>query len=214
MLRMRHVGAAIAIIALILGALVAGAWRCGWLSLGVRNNSVAVVDIDSVAKQLGADVALERQIKDAESSLNSQLASLQASLRKQYEEKSKELLSPRDNRPLSPAETAAAKQQLAEIEKRLNQQLLQAQQTARGKFSVYRGNLLVNFRNAVVPVAKKVAAQHGCGVVLTKNDAVLLAFDESHDITRAVVEELHKPQPPTGSQPAAAAHADQSSVRR
>lgn len=215
MLRMRHVGVAIVVIGLSLGVAIVGAWRCGWLSLGSRTGSVAIVDIEAVAKQLGADVALERQVKDAEASLNSQLASLQASLRRQYEDKSRELLAPQDNRPLLPAEATAAKQQLAEIEKKLNQQLLQAQQTARSKFSVYRSNLLVNFRNAVVPVAKRVAGQHGCGVVLTKNDAVLLAFDEAHDITNAVAEELRKNQPAANGQPTpTVAHAEQSSTLR
>jgi hypothetical protein len=140
MLPVRHLGVALVIV-LFLVAMFVGAWSCGWLPQGVRNGSVAVVDIESVAKQLGADVALDRQIKDAEASLNSQLASLQAALRKQYEDKSRELLAPRDNRPLEPAEATAAKQQLAEIEKTLNRQLLQAQQTARDKFNVYRVGL-------------------------------------------------------------------------
>jgi Skp family chaperone for outer membrane proteins len=215
MLRLRHVGVAVVVTGLVLGASVVGAWRCGWLSLGARTGSVAIVDIEAVAKQLGADVALERQVKDAEASLNSQLASLQASLRRQYEDKSRELLAPRDNRQLLPADAAAAKQQLTEIEKQLNQQLLQAQQTARAKFGAYCNSLLVNFRNAVVPVAKKIAEQHGCGVVLTKNDAVLLAFDDSHDITNAVAEELRKSQPAANAQTTpTVARAEKSSTLR
>lgn len=215
MLRMRHVGLAMLVVVFVLGGLAVGVWHCGWLPTNAKTGSVAIVDIESVAKQLGADVALERQVKDAEASLNSQLATLQAALRKQYEEKSKELLAPQDNRPLLPAEATAAKQQLAEFEKRLNQQLLQAQQIARNKFSLYRGSLFVNFRNEVVPVAKKIAGQHGCGVVLTKNDAVLLAFDESHDITNAVVQELRKNQQTAGGQPpTAVANANQTPSRR
>jgi Skp family chaperone for outer membrane proteins len=194
MLRVRYLGVVLLFV-LVLVALLAGAWAYGWLpgsSTIARTGSVAVVDVDAVAKQLGVDAAVERQIKDAETSLNSQLGALQASLRKQYEDKSKELLAPQDNLALPHADPMAAKQQLAEFEKRLNQQLLQAQQTARNNFSVYRSNLLQSFRNEVAPVAKKIAKEHGCGVVLTKNEAVLLAFDESHDITSAVVEELRK----------------------
>lgn len=206
MSRMRYIGVAIVSV-LFFAALFVGAWGCGWLpgsQKGARAGGVAVVDIDAVAKQLGADATLEKQIKDAETSLNSQLGALQASLRKQYEDKSKELLVTQDNRALPTADATAAKQQLAELEKSLNVQLLQAQQTARNKFNTYRGGLFQNFRGEVVPIAKKVAEQHGCGIVLTKNDAVLLAFDESHDITSAVVEQLRSNWPTTNGQPAPA----------
>ena len=161
MLPVRYLGVTV-VIALCVVALFVGAWAYGWLPgspTGARAGSVAVVDIEAVAKQLGADAALERQIKDAETSLNSQLGSLQASLRKQYDDKSKELLAPQDNRALPPADATAAKQQLAEFEKRLNQQLLQAQQTARNQFNAYRGSLFQNFRGEVVPVAKKIAGR-------------------------------------------------------
>jgi Skp family chaperone for outer membrane proteins len=217
MLRMRYLGVTI-VSAFFLAALLVGAWGYGWLpgSQGsARTGGVAVIDIEAVAKQLGADATLGKQIKDAETSLNSQLGSLQASLRKQYEDKSKELLAPQDNRGLPPADTTAAKRQLAEIEKNLNQQLLQAQQTARNKFIAYRSSLFQSFRGEVVPFAKKIAEQHGCGVVLTKNDAVLLAFEESHDITAAVVEELRKNRSTASEQPApAVAHSEQSSSLR
>jgi Skp family chaperone for outer membrane proteins len=190
MLPARQLGAVIMTV-LFLVALFVVAWGRGWIPgspTGARTASIAIVDIEVVAKQLGADAAVERQIKDAETALNAQLGTLQTSLRKQFEDKSKELLAPSAN-------AAAAKQQLAECEKALNQQLLQAQQTARSKFAVYRSSLFQNFRSEIVPVAKKIAEQHGCGVVLTKNDAVLLTFDESRDITNAVVEEMRKKRP-------------------
>jgi Skp family chaperone for outer membrane proteins len=191
---MRYLGVTIASV-LFLAASFVGAWGCGWLpgsQKDARMGGVAVIDIEAVAKQIGADVVLEKQIKDAETSLNSQLGSLQASFRKQYEDKSREMLAPEGDSALTPADATAAKQQLAEFEKKLNQQLLQAQQNAQRQFSAYRGNLLQDFRGKVVPIAKMVAEKHGCGVVLTKNDAVLLAFEKSHDITNAVVEELRR----------------------
>jgi len=217
MLRVRPIGMAIAVV-LSLVALFVGARGYGWLPVrpaGDRTGSVAVVDIEAVAKQLGVDAALEKQIKDAEASLNSQLASLQASLRKQYEDKSKELFAPPNNRVAPSDDPTAAKQQLAEIEKKLNQQLLQAQQTARNRFAVYRASLFQSFRNEVVPVAKKIAKEHGCGVVLTKNETVLLAFDDSHDITSAVAAELHTIRSPTdGQQTSTAARVDQAASHR
>jgi Skp family chaperone for outer membrane proteins len=217
MLPVRYLGAAIVSV-LFLAALFVGAWGYGWLPGSQKNamaGGVAVIDIEAVAKQLGADATLGKQIKDAETSLNSQLGSLQASFRKQYKDKSRELLASRDNRALPPADATAAKEQLAELEKRLNLQLLQAQQNAQGKFNAYRGRLVQDFRGEVVPVAKKIASQYGCAVVLTKNDAVLLAFDEAHDITSAVVEELRKNRPVANEQQAStAARSEQSSPLR
>jgi Skp family chaperone for outer membrane proteins len=191
---MRPLGV-LSVVVIVVAALVIGAWNGGWLSkppAGATTGNVAVVDIEAVAKQVGADLAVERQIKDAEASLNSQLGSLQASLKRQYADKAKELLPSLDNRAAPPADATAAKQQLAEFERNLNQQLLQAQQNARSQFAAYRSSLFVDFRTKVVPIARKIASQQGCGVVLTKNDTVLLAVDEAHDITSAVAEEMRK----------------------
>ena len=85
---------------------------------------------------------------------------------------------------------AARKQQLAELERDFNLQLNQAQRTAQNELSVYRQRLIQRFRDEVVPLAQEAASQRGLGVVLTKNDTVLLAFDDAHDITAAVVAKL------------------------
>ena len=66
----------------------------------------------------------------------------------------------------------------------------QAQRTAQNELSVYRQRLIQRFRDEVVPLAQEAASQRGLGVVLTKNDTVLLAFDNAHDITAAVVAKL------------------------
>jgi len=90
-----------------------------------RLSGVAVVDLDEVAKQLGIDVVLVKQINDGQATLNQQLHSLQTSLQEKYRQKAREL----ETRPIgngSSPEPAAEKQQLAGLERELNLQLNQA----------------------------------------------------------------------------------------
>jgi Skp family chaperone for outer membrane proteins len=148
---------------------------------------VAVVDMDEVAKQLGSDVALMNEINAGQSSLNQQLRSVQADLQDKLRKKQQEL----DTRAVSDLSKAELKkQQLSEYEKELGLQLNRARDSAQIELNAYRQKLLLSFREEVVPVAKDVAAERGLGVVITKNDTVLLAYDDAHDITSAVVAKL------------------------
>lgn len=173
-----------------------------------RLSGVAVVDLDEVAKQLGIDVALVKQINDGQASLNQQLRTLQTSLSEQFQEKVRVLKSNSLGNG-SNLDSAAQKQQLAGLERELNLQLNQAKQTAQKELSVYRQRLIQSFRSEVVPVAREVAVERGLGVVITKNDTVLLAFDDAHDITAALIARLrakraagHDPRASTASRPA------------
>jgi Skp family chaperone for outer membrane proteins len=152
-----------------------------------RLGGVAVIDLDEVAKQLGADAVLLKEINDGQASLNQQLRNFQSTLQAKYREKAQEL----ETRPVAGGSAPdAKKQQLAELERELNLQLNQAQRTAANELGVYRQRLIQRFRDEVVPAAQEIAGQRGLGVVLTKNDSVLLAFDDAHDITAAVVAKL------------------------
>jgi Skp family chaperone for outer membrane proteins len=152
-----------------------------------RPSGIAVVDLDEVARQLGKDVALLKQINDGQSSLNQQLQALQSSLQEKFQRKSREI----QLQPIGNGMTAEAqKQQLAGLERELNLQLNQAKRSAESNLSAYRQQLIQRFRAEVIPAAKAAAAERGLGVVVTKNDMVLLAFDEAHDITSAVIARL------------------------
>ena len=56
-----------------------------------RLSGVAIVDLDDVAKQLGTDVALLKEINDGQASLNQQLRSFQSTLQEKYRQKAQEL---------------------------------------------------------------------------------------------------------------------------
>ncbi len=197
--------------AILVSAILAGAYKGGYLSgnaADTKLNGVAVVDLDDLAKRLGDDVTIQKQMKDTQASLDQQLQSLQTSLRQQYQRKLEELKSQQTKNDDSLP--SAAKQLLAELEQKLNMQLLQAQQTARKKLEAYRINLVQDFRSEVGPVAREIASQHGLGVVITKNDAILLTFDDAHDITIALAAKLRENRSAATSRDASvAARADQ-----
>jgi len=152
-----------------------------------RLSGVAIVDLDEVAKQLGTDVALLKEINNGQASLNQQLRSLQTTLQEKYHQKAHELEA---QLSADGSSTEARKQQLAELERNFNLQLNQAQRTAQNELGAYRQQLIQRFRDEVVPVAQEAATQRGLGVVLTKNDTVLLTFDDAHDITALVVAKM------------------------
>jgi Skp family chaperone for outer membrane proteins len=155
--------------------------------LAGKLGGVAVVDMDEVAKQLGSDVALLQEINAGQASLNKQLQSLQSSLQDKYQRKKQEL----EIRPVTEgAKQEPRKQQLTEFEQELNLQLNKARDTAQNELNNYRQQLVQRFRAEVAPAAQEAAAERGLGVVVTKNDTVLLAFDDAHNITTAVVAKL------------------------
>lgn len=152
-----------------------------------RPSGVAVVDLDEVARQLGKDVALANAIRQGQASLNQQLQDFQSTLKQKYREKAEAL----EAEPAANQGGQEARQkQLADLQRQFNLQLNQAQRTAQGELKAHQKGLIEAFRAEVKPVAREVAAQRGLGVVVTKNENVLLTFDDAHDITQAVVAKL------------------------
>jgi Skp family chaperone for outer membrane proteins len=169
-----------------------------------RPSGVAVIDLDEVAKQLGKDVVLLREISDGQTSLNQQLRNLQSSLQEKLRQKAQEL----ETRSVGDAsKPEPRKQQLAALERDLNLQLNEARRTAQNELNAHRQKLIQQFRDEVVPVAQGIAGERGLGVVITKNDTVLLACDDAHNITNAVVTKLRAQRGPVlGSATAASAN--------
>lgn len=175
-----------------------------------RLSGVAVVDLDEVARQLGRDASMLKQMNDGQASLNQQLRTLQTSLQEKYQQTARDLASqPAPNG----ANPEAKKQQLVGLEREMGLQLNRAKQTAQNNLNTYRQQLIQQFREEVTPVAKAVAAQRGLGVVVTKNDTVLLTFDDAHDITAEVIVKLRSKSLGAGA-PATADHSATSSSPR
>lgn len=164
-----------------------------------RLSGIAVVDLDEVAKQIGSDTVLVKALRDEQASVNQQLRSYQSTLQQNYLKKKRELESePAGNEP-----PEARRQLLAELERQFNLQLNQAARSAQTELKTREQKLVQQFREEVKPVARAAAAERGLGVVVTKNESVLLDFDDAHDITAAVAAKLRARQPGASSQPAA-----------
>ncbi len=156
---------------------------------GPASGGVAIVDLDLVAKRLGRDVAMGRLIENGRASLNQQLQDLQVSLNEKYEAKKLALnAEPPQNPPAEGAQT----DDLAKLQRQLNFQLAQARRSAQSEINNYGRRLIQQFRAEVTPAAEEVAAARGLGVVVTKNDNVLLTFNPAHDITDEVIAKLRQ----------------------
>jgi Skp family chaperone for outer membrane proteins len=55
---------------------------------------------------------------------------------------------------------------------------------------VYKARVVNGFRDEMKPVARRIAAEKGLGVVVTKNETVLFTYDDAVDVTDEVAAEL------------------------
>lgn len=155
-----------------------GCWGLiAWLPPAAAG-SVAVIDLNVVAQQLGRDEQIAGALKTTDASLAGQLANYQSQLQQQLAEKK------------SRSEDAKANGiELANFERALNQQYGKARLTAQQSLANQRRQLLLDFRNEVTPVATEVARKRGLSVVVVKSDA-LLAHESQIDISNAVVQRM------------------------
>lgn len=154
---------------------------CDRSSFGSPKGGVALVDLDDVAKRLGRDVVIVQELKDASGPLKDQLAAAQKDLQKQFDQT-------KDAIGAKPSETDS--QKLADLGNNLNLQLQQKQQQAQQELNTKRAALVTRFREEIKPVALKIAAGKGLGVVLVKSEVVVLGSQPGLDITDEVVAEL------------------------
>jgi Skp family chaperone for outer membrane proteins len=145
------------------------------------NGTVAILDLDAVAKRLGRDVAIADQLKAESETLASQLTKTKTELQSQLDSSAQAL----GDKP-----SDADKQKLVELGQSLNARLQSKQQEARQELSQKQVSLIQQFREEVKPVAQKIAAGKGMNTVLLRSDIVVLSADPSVDITDAVVAEM------------------------
>jgi Skp family chaperone for outer membrane proteins len=145
------------------------------------NGTVALLDLDAVAKRLGRDVAIADQIKAENDTLVAQLTKTKDDLQSQLDSSAQSL----GDKP-----TDAQKQKLVELGQSLNSQFQVKRQEARQELSQKQTALIQQFREEVKPVAQKIAADKGMNTVLLRSDLVVLSADPAVDITDAVVAEM------------------------
>lgn len=146
---------------------------------GTRSNNgpVAVVDLDAVAQKLGKDKQILQMIEQRQLTLNQQVNTTQQSLIDQLNKKKSEF------GELSEEES----KQLVQLQKQANTILASTRTQAQSNLTAYQQEVVDRFRAEAKPIAMEIAAKKGCRVVLSRNDSVVFAFDETVDLTNDVV---------------------------
>ncbi len=172
-----------------LGAGAAGSW------LTRSTGGVAVVDLERVAKELGREEQMVNDLKANQNNVASQLATVEKNAIEKLNQMKAELgeEAPEDKK-LEFAKTA----QSAQI------QFNNLQKQAVTAIGQRRDFLVASFRAEARPVAEKIAKSNGANAVVTKNDAFLFSFDNTIDITDAVIAEMRaNPAKPAAVAPVA-----------
>lgn len=140
---------------------------------------VAVVDLDRVAKELGRDVQMANDLKSSQTALLNELATIQKDANEELKKMQTELGED------APAEELQKLKQTADI---AQQRFNQLQKTADVKLGQRRDFLVASFRQQARPIVYQVAKDHGAKAVVT--ETVLYTFDETIDITDAVIAKM------------------------
>ncbi len=139
---------------------------------------VAVIDLDSVAAQLGRDAEISKQIKAKQDELNGKIVNAKNIFINQIKTKQTEF---------GPEPTQQQMQQLQAMQAQANIALRQAQQQAVQVLQSHRGQLVRAFRDQVTPYAKQVAAQKGMTTIVPKSE-IIMSVEPSAEISLAVAE--------------------------
>jgi Skp family chaperone for outer membrane proteins len=167
------------------------------------NGPVAVVDLDAIARKIGKDKQMLEMIEQRQVSLNDQVIAAQNSLIEQLNQKKSELGKIGDEES----------RQLLQLQGQANSILATTRTQAQTNLTSFQQEVVDRFRNEIKPVAMELATQKGCRVVLSKNDSVVFAFDETVDLTDEVAAKiLSEGSSPTSSR--SAIKATESSVKQ
>jgi len=145
-----------------------------------NNKAVVYVDLAAVAKALGRNEAINKQMMAAKKNVNEQLKVIAADLNKQVETNKKELKSKsikKNNKDGS------------QFEKQAQQVMRNKKQDAQTKINQLKVNLLNKFRDEVNVAAEPIAKAVGAKTVMAVN-ANILWFDPELDITADVIDKM------------------------
>ena len=92
--------------------------------------------------------------------------------------------------------TAEQQRELEALVNALNTQLVRARSTGQQALNQQQVALIQGFRNKIRPIAISIARERGFSIVITKNEAVLFAYDEAFDITEDVIRRMATPMVP------------------
>jgi len=138
---------------------------------------VAVIDLGKVAQDTGQDIVIRDRAEAGIAEINNQLQQLAADLDEQ-------LTTERDKIGVAPNEQEAAR--LQQLRAQARQQVNQAQMQAQQQANDLESQLVLEFREELMPLAEKIASDRGLKLILSK-DIFIFWADDAIDITADVV---------------------------
>jgi len=142
---------------------------------------VGVVDLDSLAKQLGRDQEMSKAVQERLSALNERLGKLRDSLERLIDEK---------RTSFGDEVSDDERQQLISMQERMDTQLLESKRKAEVELANYKQALIDQFREQAKPILRDVATARGLSIVVPKNNGLLLTIDPSVELTDEVAKRI------------------------
>jgi len=149
-----------------------------------NTKAVVYVDLTAVAKALGRNEVINKQMAAAEKNVNEQLSVIAADLNKQVEIKKKELKSKSKSKSKKNDNKDGS-----QFEKQALQVMRNKKLEAQTKINQLKVNLLNKFRDEVNAAAKPIAKAVGAKTIMAVN-ANILWFDPELDITADVIDKM------------------------
>jgi Skp family chaperone for outer membrane proteins len=154
---------------------------------------VAVIDLDRVARAVGRDETIDARVQGYADQQSTELNRLRDRLRAELQQAQTTLAD-------TESSDAGGQAGLAELTARLDRQLQQEIARARQATDQLRVELVMDFKQEVQPVARRVMQARGLSVLLIQQNAMLYV-DPAADITDAVIDELQRiPPSPDGGE--------------
>ncbi|MEQ8210779.1 MAG: OmpH family outer membrane protein [Lacipirellulaceae bacterium] len=143
--------------------------------------SVAVIDLDRVAQQLGQDKRITQTLTASQTNLQQQLTKLAQNYQQQITQK---------KQAAEGATTGDNAIQLASFQREASAKLNEARQQVTRDLASQRSQLIASFRQQIKPYAREAARARGLSVIVTNNDSVIYDYVASVDITDDVVKAI------------------------
>ena len=150
---------------------------------------VAVIDLDRVARAIGRDEVIAARVQGYADEQSSSLNRLRDDLREQLAQA---------KAGFGDEPSDEQQQNLAQLTARSDLQLQQEITKARQSAEQLKVDLVLDFKQEVQPVARRVAQARGLSVVLIQQNGMLYV-DPDSDISDAVIDELQRLEPSTAS---------------
>ena len=144
--------------------------------------TVALVDVDAVARALGRDVAMREQLQSAGAELNTEVRDLAQELKDSFEA---------ERQLLGENPSQEQREQLARMGLEAQTRVQRSQAAAQRKAQELQVQLARQIQDEVRPVAAAVARERGAQVVLSTT--FVLWAEAATDITAAVIERMETP---------------------